>query len=150
MVAENEVRPTCPECGAPLVDGMTCWEQLGGILAWEVHDPELQAEHFLTVAIYNLQHPDQFTDEALAGLRIALIDYLDYGVTAEKLRQRASRAYEGKWRVRKAEAERRPVLRRWRRTVADVYLPDQPQGAAGRVRAWAMAVRSELDVTRDK
>lgn len=147
MVTENS---NCPECGAPLVDGMTCWEQLGAILAWEAQDPALQAEHFLTVATYNLQHPAQFTDEALAGLRIALIDYLDHGVTAEKLRRRASHTYEGKRRVLKAEADRRPVLRRWRMTIADVYLPDQPQGAAARVRAWAAAVRSEFGVRRDQ
>ncbi len=56
---------TCPECGARSVNGMNCWEQLGLLLAWEYDDPELQAEHFLTVAAYNLQHPAQFTDEAL-------------------------------------------------------------------------------------
>jgi hypothetical protein len=39
----------CPECGAPRVNGMTCWEMLGMLLAWEYDDPELQAEHFLTV-----------------------------------------------------------------------------------------------------
>ena len=150
MVTENNLPMTCPECGAPLVDGMTCWEQLGGILAWEAQDPELQAVHFLTVATYNLQHPAQFTDEAVAGLRSALIDHLDQGVAVEKLRRRASQAYEGKRRVFKAEAEQRPVLRRWPMTIADVYLPDQPEGAAARVRAWAAAVRSELGVMSDE
>ncbi len=29
----------CPECGAPMVNGMTCWEMLGAIGAWEYHDP---------------------------------------------------------------------------------------------------------------
>lgn len=47
---------TCPECGAPTGDGLTCWEQLGSILAWEYNDPALMAEHFLTVASYNLQN----------------------------------------------------------------------------------------------
>jgi hypothetical protein len=144
MEPVGKANTTCPECGAPLVDGMTCWEQLGAIGAWEFQDPELMAEHFLTVATYNLQHPAQFTDEALAGLRVALIDRLDQGVAVEELRRRAARAYAGKRRVRKAEAERRPVLRRWRMTIADVYIPDQPQGAAARVRAWAAAVRSDL------
>jgi hypothetical protein len=51
----------CAECGAPRVSGMTCWEMLGAIIAWEYHDPALLAEHFLTVASYNLQHPAQFT-----------------------------------------------------------------------------------------
>lgn len=134
----------CPECGAPAVDGMSCWEQLGALIAWEWADPELLAEHFSTVACYNLQHPAQFTAEALAGLRTALIDRLDRGTPAAELRQRAGRAFGGTRRVLRPEAERRPVLRRWPLTIADVYLPQQPAGAADRVRAWAAAVRAEL------
>jgi hypothetical protein len=41
-------------------------------------------------------------------------------------------------------AERRPVLRAWTRTIADVCIPDRPHGAAARVREWAAAVRREL------
>ncbi len=44
----------------------------------------------------------------------------------------------------KPEAERKPVLRRWSVTIADVYLPDQLQGAAARVQAWAAAIRREI------
>lgn len=134
--------PSCPECGAPRVDGMTCWEQLGGILAWEANDPELGAEHFLTVASYNLQHPSQFTDEALDGLRKAFVEHLDHGLPVAEIRRRMGKAFEGKARVMRPEPERRPVLRTWPMTVADVYLPDQPQGAAGRVRQWARSIRS--------
>jgi len=136
---------TCPECGAPRVDGLTCWEQLGAVIAWELDDPELQAEHFLTVATYNLQHPAQFTEAALAGLRAAFIEHLDHGVPVEAIRRRAARTFEGRARVLKDPGERRPALRRWSVTIADVYRPDQPQGAAERVRAWAAAVRRELD-----
>ena len=135
---------TCPECGAPQVDGMNCWEQLGGILAWEAHDAELASVHFLTVASYNLQHPAQFTDEALAGLRASLRAYLDEGVPAAELRRRAARAYQGNRRVLRPAGERQPVLRRWPTTIADVYLPDRPQGAAERVRQWARSIRASL------
>ena len=135
----------CPECGAPAVSGLTCWEQLGALLAWEWDDPELQAEHFLTVASYNLQHPAQFTDEALAGLRTGLVARLDTGIAVAELRRRAARQFEGKTRVLKAVSERRPVLRRWRMTIADVYTPEQRQGAADRVRAWAATIRQELE-----
>ena len=114
------------------------------IIAQEYQDPDLLREHFLTVASYNLQHPAQFTEEAIAGLKISFIDHLDRGVPAEVLRRRAALAYEGKKRVLKDESERHPVLRRWRMTIADVYLPDRPQGAAERVRKWAATVRSEL------
>lgn len=136
---------TCPECGAPMTNGMTCWEQLGAVLAWEVDDPKLLAEHFLTVASYNLQHPARFTEDALAGLRSAFVERLDKGVAVPELRRRAARRFEGKARVLKRPTERRPVLRRWSRTIADVYTPDRPGGAAARVRAWAAAIRKELD-----
>jgi Family of unknown function (DUF5946) len=134
----------CTECGAPLVDGMTCREQLGMIAVLEFQDPELFGEHFLTVAAYNLQHPAQFTDEAIAGLRAAFIERLDNGLTIAEIRHRAATAYAGEKRVLKDQAERRPVLRRWCMTIADVYIPDQPEGTAERVRRWAAAIRGEL------
>lgn len=135
---------TCPECGAPTVDGMTCGEQFGALLAWEAHDPGLLAVHFLTVAAYNLQNPAQFTDEAIASLRASLIDHLDHGVSVAMLRRRTAAAYDGKKRVLKPEAERKPVLRQWPMTIANVYLPERSEGAAERVRQWAAAIRSGL------
>jgi hypothetical protein len=134
----------CPECGAPAVDGMSCWEQLGATLAWEVDDPELLAAHFLTVASYNLQHPAQFTGDALAGLRSVFVERLDEGIAVEELRRRAVRQFEGQTRVLKRPSERRPFLRRWTMTITNVYILDRPQGAA-RVRAWAAAIRKDLD-----
>jgi hypothetical protein len=134
----------CPECDAPSVDGMTCWEMLGAIIAWEYQDPELLAEHFLTVASYNLQHPAQFTEEALTGLRAAFRERLDRGMAIAEIRRRVGAAVSGATRVLKPEYERTPVRRQWAMTIADVYLPDQPVGAAGRVRAWAAAIRREL------
>lgn len=141
---EATVSAVCPECGAPAQEGFSCWEQLGLLIAWEYDDPELRAEHFLTVASYNLQHPAQFTDDAIAGLREALIDRLDRGVSVEHLRRRASAATEGSTRVLKRDAERTPVPRAWKVTIADVYIPELSAGAAERVRNWAAAIRSEL------
>lgn len=135
---------SCPECGAPTVDGMTCWDMLGAIIAWEYHDPELLAEHFLTVASYNLQHPAQFTEATLAGLQAVFIERLDRGLGIAEIRRRVGKAAAGSTRVRKPAAERRAVLRRWDMTIADVYIPDQPHGAAERVRAWAAAIRCGL------
>jgi ankyrin repeat protein len=133
----------CPECGAARVDGLGCWEQLGMVISWEGDDPELLAEHFLTVATYNLQHPAQFTDRALAGLRAAFVDRLDRGVPVHEIRARIGRAAAGSTRVLRPEAERRPVPRAWSRTIADVCAPGR-EGAAARVREWAAAVRREL------
>jgi hypothetical protein len=141
---QSPLERSCPECGAPSVDGMDCWEMLGGLIAWESHDPELLAEHFLTVASYNLQHPAQFTDAAYAGLRAAYIDHLDHGIAVAEIRRRVAAVAKGRARVLRDAAERRPVLRRWSVTIADVYLPERPEGAAARVRAWAKAIRGEL------
>ena len=134
----------CPECGAPEVEGFTCWEQLGAILAWEWQDPELAAIHFLTVVSYNLQHPAQFTEAALAGLREQFIAHLDQGVPVSEIRRRIGKTAAGATRVLKPEAERIPVLRLWTMTIADVYIPYQPEGAAGRVKQWAACIRQEL------
>lgn len=92
----NYASATCPECGAPRVENMTCWERFGGVLGWEWNDPDLQREHFLTVASYNLQHPAQFNDDMIEGLQAALADRLDHGTADIELRRRASRVYEGK------------------------------------------------------
>jgi hypothetical protein len=116
---------------------------LGAIIAWEYQDAELLAEHFLTVASYNLQHPAQVTDAALAGLRAVFIERLDRGLGVAEIRRRVGAA-AGAARVLKPEAARQPVLRQWSMTIADVYLPDRPAGASDRVRAWAAAIRREL------
>ncbi|MEP6775693.1 MAG: DUF5946 family protein, partial [Chloroflexota bacterium] len=133
----DQAYTTCPECGAAIVNGLTCWEQLGRILAWEYQDRELADQHFLTVASYNIQHPAQFTAEAIERLRAAFVEHLDRGTSVRELRRRAASAYEGHTRVLRAAEKRRQVLRAWSITIADVYIPDRPQGAAARVKAWA-------------
>lgn len=134
----------CLECGASRVEGMTCWEQLGLLFTWEYNDPALQAEHFLTVAAYNLQHPAQFTDDALAGLRALFIEHLDNALAVTEIRRRVGRAAAGSSRVWRDASERKPRLHAWRMTIADVCLPDRPEGAATRVRVWAASIREAL------
>jgi len=134
----------CPECGATARDGMSCRDRLGLLLAWESDDPALAAEHFLTVACYNLQHPAQFTDAAIAGLGEVFIAHLDRGLPVAEIRRRVGTLARGQARVLRVESERRSVLRHWSMTIADVAVPDQPEGAAGRVRDWAASIRREL------
>lgn len=86
---------TCQECGAPRVDGKNCFEQLGVILLWEQNDKELAGEHFVTVAAYNLQHPAQFTDESIVGLRSSLAGYLAGERTVQEIRSQNSQSYDG-------------------------------------------------------
>ena len=135
----------CPECGAPLVENMNCWEQLGGIISWEYEYPELLAEHFKTVACYNLQHPAQFTDEAIEGLKVAFIEHLDNGLSVTEIRRRNAKLYNGNRRVLKEISTRCPVQRKWKMTISDVYMPNCPERAADRVRKWAAAIREEID-----
>lgn len=134
----------CPECGAPAVDGLSCFEQMAQVLGWEGQDPELAALHFLTVASYNLQHPAQFTEAALAGLKALYVEAVDGGWTNAQTRRRAIEMGTGQTKVLRPEAERRPVSKAWSKTIADVYVPDQPVGASGRVRAWVAAIRPAL------
>jgi hypothetical protein len=134
----------CAECSAPRVDGMTCWEQLGLLLSWEYDGPELQAEHFLTVASYNLQHPAQFVDEVLDELRSAFIAHLDHALTVQEIRRRIGRSTEGNRRVLRAVDNRKVVRRVWPMTIADVYIPHMPDSDAGRVRSWAASIRNEF------
>jgi hypothetical protein len=97
--------------------GLSCWEQLGAILAWEWRDPALSAVHFLTVASYNLQHPAQFTAEALEGLRALFIDYLVNDLPAGVLRERVARGMAAKKKVLKEKTEQKVwprMLWRWR------------------------------------
>ncbi len=133
----------CDECGAPVDGDLDCRSRLEGLLAWEWSDPALQAVHFLTVTAYNLQHPAQFSDEALDGLWVSLGDYLDGTATVHDLRRRARAAFDGPRRVLRREEERRPRSRAWSLTVATVYPGGGPHAASERVRAWAEAVRAE-------
>ncbi len=135
----------CPECGASQVNGLDCWGMLGAIISWEYDDPELLAEHFKTVATYNLQHPARFEPEAIDGLRRVFREHIDNGLSIREIRKQVSTLAEGDRRVLRHDADgSKAVLKQWSKTIADVYLPDQPQGAADRVRAWARSVRREL------
>lgn len=134
----------CPECGAPLVDNMNCWEQLGGIIAWEYDYPELFAEHFKTVACYNLQHPAQFNDDVITGLKATLIEHLDKGLCVSEIRRRHAKLFDGSKRVYREESTICPVRREWKMTISDVYIPECPEKAAERVRKWASQIRDEL------
>lgn len=102
------------------------------------------AVHFLTVASYNLQHPSQFADEAIAGLGEVYIQYLDNSLALKEIRRRVGEMAGGSKKVLKPVVPRQPILKRWSMTINSVYIPDKPNGAAERVRAWAAAIRREL------
>jgi hypothetical protein len=125
---------TCPECGAVPPEGLSCRDMLGRILGWEGADLELFNLHFFTVACFNLQHPAQFTDEALAGLKTGFREVADGEKTVFELRKGMGRSFEGSRQVLRPESVRRPVRRGWEYTIADVYDGGRPAGAVQRIR----------------
>lgn len=135
---------TCPECGAPVSDGLDCETRFHWLLAQEAQDPELYALHFYNVALYNLQHPAQFTDEAQDGLKTLFLQAWKEHWPQPKILKAARAANMGEGKVIRPEAEREPVLRPWTMTIADVWLPDRPEDVVTRVRAWAQAIFAEL------
>lgn len=134
---------TCLECGAPVIDDCDCRLMLATVTGWEWSDPALGAKHFLIVASYNLQHSAQFTDDAIGSLQSAFIEHMDNGLSVEQIRRRHAKFFGGRSPVLKPKADRRPTLRRWPMTIADVYAKGR-LGAADRVVVWAQAVRSFL------
>lgn len=135
----------CPECGAPTVDGVACSEQFGAVLAWEQYDAELLAEHFKTVATFNLQHPSRFTTEAYEALRESHALHLEGKLPVPEIRRRMRALFDGPRRVLTREGERTVVARAWDETIAGVYAGGRPEGAAARVRSWAAAVKRGLE-----
>ena len=135
---------TCPQCGAPTVEGLDCWDQLCAILSWEWQDPELLAVHFLTVASYNLQHPAQFEEKAIDGLKASFTAHLQGRISVAEIRRATNAKYSGKARVLRDPALCRPVLRQWSMTVANVYLSGKPDGATHRVKQWAATIANEI------
>jgi hypothetical protein len=138
----------CPECGARVVDGLDCQGQLDVVLSWEWTDPLLSAEHFSTVAIFNLQHPSRFRQDAIDGLAAAVVAHIDGGLPVSAIRRQVSRVAAGATRVLKPEAERFIVPRHWALTVGHVYDRNNRLGAADRVREWARSARKELSGQR--
>lgn len=125
---------------------MTCWDQLGAVLSWEGQDADLQSEHFLLVACYNLQHPLRFTDEALKGLRTIFVDYMDNDIPPRILRRRVLQSLGQEGAVlRKGQPSQDQQRQEWSLTIADVYDSGLSTGAAERVRRWAQSIRSQLE-----
>jgi hypothetical protein len=134
----------CSECGARLVDSMTCNELLATVLGWESIDRELSKEHFFTVAAFCLQHPARFTADAHQILRSSFIEVFDNSISFEDLGKRMGTRFNGKRKVLKNHEEQNPTLKKWDLTIADVYHYGQSKNAGERVRQWSQYVRDQL------
>jgi hypothetical protein len=136
---------TCPECGAPAQRGLSCRQQWDELLALEFSDPRAGKVHFLTVASYELQHPQAFQldPEARAQILQALEDVVVHDRPVPHVREEMQRRFAGTVNVLTDEPEPSAADRTWSLTVADVGDPDAHAHAA-RVRAWARAVYADL------
>jgi hypothetical protein len=98
----------CIQCGA-----VGCKEKCGEMLAPEFEQPAVFGTvHHLTIICYNIQHPDEFTDEALEWMRSSLRTIVSEGLSPQEFRERAGKNVEaGKLKVRRhaapAETSRR-------------------------------------------
>lgn len=149
VVQNSPSGAACPECGAPLAPGGSCWDTFALLLALEAEIPGAAGStlHFYAVACYNLQHPVtmRLTQEALHGLAQHLADELAGRATLAEIRVRTRRRVNGATRVLRREGDPPPtwVHTTWPMHVADVYaggVEHYPE----RVTAWARSVCAAL------
>ena len=142
---------SCPECGAPSRDRLTCREQFERLLALEYEHPGAYGKvHFLTVASYNLQHPSGFTQPALDWLLDTLQRAIAKDLPPAEIRRiaRVSLPQMGKI-TQKPKDGGAAAARVWSMTVADIPVGDPVEYTAA-VRAWAGAVTGALQRSRDE
>jgi hypothetical protein len=128
------------------VEGKTCREAFEELISREFQDPVCGQVHHLTVLCYDLQHPLQFTREALEWSRAALQAAVEQGVSPVELRRFARRQFSGKAKpkvTRQAQPEEAAPRIHWRMTALDV-LGESAEGHNQRVEAWARSVLEDL------
>jgi hypothetical protein len=136
------------------VEGKTCREAFEELIAREFQYPVCGQVHHLTVLCYDLQHPRQFTPQALAWSQDALRAAVEEGVSPVELRRRARQQFSRKNKPRvikesspasfaEAGEKDKPAFR-WRMTALDA-LGESAEGHNQRVEAWARSVLADLD-----
>jgi hypothetical protein len=137
---DSNGKAVCLQCGA-----IGCKDKYGEMLALEFEQPTIfGAVHHITVNCYNLQHPAEFSDEALAWMKEALHDIVEHDLPGPALLKRARSTFGGDYRVRRNDTRARaPARTRWSMTVADVRT-DSPEIYVENVRTWAASILEDL------
>jgi hypothetical protein len=137
-VNDNEA---CPYCGA-----IGCKEKYGEMLALEFEQPAVFGKvHHITVTCYNLQHPDTFSDEALAWMQSSLCAIVEEDLSGPELLKRARGNFRGDARVKcRGAPAKTPARAKWSMTVMDVRT-GSPEVYVEDVRAWAASILADLD-----
>ena len=136
----------CPQCGAAPLDGKTCKDKYGEILALEFQEPAVfGVVHHITVTCYNLQHPDFFSDEAIEWMKTSLRKIIEEGLSPAELRKSAGKRTGEGMNVRRqtapADVPRRII---WSLTVMDVRA-DSAEVYVREIRAWAKSILDDLN-----
>ena len=133
--------PTCPECGAALVDDQSCQDIFHACLALEFSDPAYGAVHNLTVPAYYLQHPSLLSQKGWEQMRTTLAGFLVDGVSVGQMRQQVKVSLDSGQRdfsLRKGEPMELTGIT-WARTIANICLDDAEIYRTD-IRRWAQAV----------
>jgi hypothetical protein len=127
--------------------GETCRTLFERLLAHEYTFPAaFGAVHHITVAAYSLQHPHNYSRDAIRMWRVIIAESLDGLSTPANFLQRARAQFSGGVRVREPGAvppDGWPHL--WPATAADVVGSTDADDHIERVRQWAESIRSTLD-----
>ena len=129
----------CPECGA-----LGCREKFDAMMALEFESPTVfGAVHHITVLCYNLQHPSNFSEEALAWMHTSLRSVMIDGMSAATLRKYAAKIPKD---VKIKRPESRSVDAKkitWSMTVADIRT-ENPAEYTEDAKKWALSILKDL------
>ena len=136
----------CPECGAPMHNGLACREIYEELLNLESSDPDgAGSVHSLSVVCYVLQHPRGYSDAALTWGLNSLKEILKNG----RPRSNSPPSRRGIFDFFKRKLTAGPAIRpaaptRWQMTIDQVYRSDS-LGHPERVRRWAWTILTDLE-----
>ena len=138
----------CPQCGAELPSGKTCWDRFDLCLAKEFEHPDTYgAVHYFTVACYLLQH-NAYSREAWLATRAGLAQVVRQGLTPAHLRRQNRQKLDSgqrKWKVTRGEKLAAVNSIVWTRTIADVRL-DTPEMYCADARLWAGSFLEDTEI----
>jgi hypothetical protein len=139
----------CPECGGTYKDNRTCQQIFDEFLALEFTEPSFYEVHFLTVACFMIQHR-RYSDRALVWIDSKLRDYLDKGLSSDKIRAHTnweSSQENHKWKILRGPHDRKLPEIAWSKRISDVAYPEnEPAAYCREITDWARSTREEMQV----
>jgi hypothetical protein len=133
--------PACHQCGGLPMDGKSCREKFEDALALEFGDPVIfSAVHHITVICYNIQHPYDFSEEALEWMKSTLRSIIVDELTGADVREQARKKYNGGIKVKsKASSDKMNAKMNWSMTIMDVRT-DNAEVYTKDIKTWAKSI----------